>query len=184
MSSYCNCNNYLDWCFKLCEEDNKKCPSGNCCCKDAVRDALSKIQLMPTNTVTVYDFNQSVTGNEVGEFIGNSNDVVNIGGEYISLCNIIYIDFKLDGDAEPPSVDCTTPGCCCNVDMETALQQLIGTPPNNNQLEILTVRNDNKYFRSDKIYGICNGVLWIHEQNGNVFQAIPLCSIFSARIAK
>lgn len=184
MSSYCNCNNYLEWCFKLCEEDHKKCPSGNCCCKDAVRDALKKIQLMSTTSIIVHHFNQSIGGEgaKIDGFVGN--DVVIIDGEYVSLCNIIYIDFKLTA-GELPSMDCTTnPDCCCNIDMEKALRTLISTSTPENPLEILIIQNQNDYSKADAIYGICNGVLWIHSQTGNVFQAIPLCSILSARLAK
>jgi hypothetical protein len=186
MSSNCNCHNYLDWCFKLCEEDNKKYPSsGDCCCKDAVKYALTKIQAMLNVTkVAVNHFNQFATGGQVDGFVGN--DVVSIGGVYVSLCNIIYINFELTKDADLSSMDCnTTTTCCCNKDMESALRTLIGPsatfPIRKFDLSFKIIGNSNDYFHTQNIYGICNGILWIQFQGQrNDFGAIPLCSIFSA----
>ena len=110
-------------------------PGESCYCKDLVYDALQTIKLLdPYVNIVAHGSHYSVSGtlDEV------SNDVIVIGGIYVSICNVIYISFDRPIVCTPlNSIDV----CCCNSGLATSLNEI--TTPFNiymaNIVDVLTV---------------------------------------------
>lgn len=160
-------------------------PSGSsgCCCKDAIKYALNIIK---NQDISLVSFNTTKTG-----IIKNYSDenIVEIQSgkksSNVSLCNIVFITF----DHKPTSVGtCQSIECCCNSDLEKKLKDILGTNPQypvDINLSIDVVDNTNKSFSTEKVLGVCNGILWVKFKNTvekQNYGAIPLCSIFSVSI--
>ncbi|GKU25474.1 hypothetical protein CFOLD11_23000 [Clostridium folliculivorans] len=164
-------------------------PAGDCCCKTAVKYALDRIYAANKNqAVSLISFNTVEQGTITG-FQTNGDVVIikdlNQGNTvYVSLCNIIFITFNDEPITTPPSpYNCTTPDCCCNTDVESAIKAIIGSafPIDNVQLSFDVINNTAAVYTATEVYGICNGILWVKFKNTvskNNYGAIPLCSIF------
>ena len=143
-------------------------PGESCYCKDLVYDALQTIKLLdPYVNIVAHGSHYSVSGtlDEV------SDDVIVIGGIYVSICNIIYISFDRPIVCTPlNSIDV----CCCNSGLATSLNEI--TTPFNiylvNIAEVLVI---------EEVYCVCNGVLWCRYSVGcnEFYGAVPLCAIFA-----
>ena len=143
-------------------------PGESCYCKDLVYDALQTIKLLdPYVNIVAHGSHYSVSGtlDEV------SNDVIVIGGIYVSICNVIYISFDRPIVCTPlNSIDV----CCCNSGLATSLNEI--TTPFNiymaNIVDVLTV---------EEVYCVYNGVLWCKYSVGSneYYGAVPFCSIFA-----
>ena len=106
------------------------------------------------------------------------------------MCNTLLLTFA-DEPASDETTICNTPDCCCNSGMDEALRELMGIGPfpkefpQPNPLQIDIFDNTDNSFNVIRVFGLCNGILWVEFGNTvgqNRFGAIPLCSIFSARI--
>ena len=143
-------------------------PGESCYCKDLVYDALQTIKLLdPYVNIVAHGSHYSVSGtlDEV------SDDVIVIGGIYVSICNVIYISFDRPIVCTPlNSIDV----CCCNSGLATSLNEI--TTPFNiylvNIAEVLVI---------EEVYCVCNGVLWCRYSVGcnEFYGAVPLCAIFA-----
>ena len=143
-------------------------PGESCYCKDLVYDALQTIKLLdPYVNIVAHGSHYSVSGtlDEV------SDDVIVIGGIYVSICNVIYISFDRPIVCTPlNSIDV----CCCNSGLATSLNEI--TTPFNiylvNIAEVLVI---------EEVYCVYNGVLWCKYSvaYNQFYGAVPLCSIFA-----
>lgn len=177
--------------------------SGDCCCKDAVRYALETIyKADPTQDIQIGLFNSNVSGIIIASSDVNGDPIINdaaqLSGGFVSLCNVGYVSFE----NEPPQtaasaeiLDVTyncdaASACCCNASIEASLREIIyGTTEGTSPIDIIDdgvsieiVDNTANSITPDIVYGICNGIIWVHVTSaefGNNFLAITLCSIFS-----
>ncbi|WP_343338672.1 hypothetical protein TPELB_08780 [Terrisporobacter petrolearius] len=161
-------------------------PGESCCCKNSVKYALETIKtdISENTQVVVRSFNSDEKGT-IGNFYGEGQ-VVKIGNAYVSLCNIIAIDFNLEPptpeDSEENPFNCETPICCCNEGIAEVLRSILGDEyPVEKNISIEYVDNNSSAENINKVYGICNGIIWARVSGGGntPYIAIPLCSIFS-----
>lgn len=170
-------------------------PSASCCCETSLKYALDKIlEAAPTQNISFISFNSTQTG--VIDSFETNGDVVkikdNIGihkDVYVSLCNVVFITFPKEPVITAQSnYNCTTPSpqCCCNEDMESALRKILAssTFPLDISIDVMIMDNSGNFYHIKTVYGICNGILWGKFRSvveGNMYGAIPLCSIFIVR---
>ena len=159
------------------------------CCANSVEYALRTIQAAnPDQEVTLITFNTRLSGTIEG--FETNGDVVELSETvFVSLCNVLAVSFT---DSPPTTIsalyNCDTPQCGCNVDERSALGKLIGNivtgqPAVSVNLNLDLIDNTNNVVNIDRVFGICNGILWAHTPSNNLgheFLAISLCSIFSA----
>lgn len=173
-------------------EDGEQGPPGppgeSCCCKNSIKYALDTIKtdIDASTEVVVRSFNSSETGT-IGNFYGE-DQVVKIGDAYVSLCNIIAINFNeeppMPEEGEEDPFNCETPECCCNEAIDEVLKVILGdTYPVEKDILIEYVDNNASAERITKVYGICNGIIWglVSGGGNHPYIAIPLCSIFSIK---
>ena len=159
------------------------------CCANSVEYALRTIQAAnPDQEVTLITFNTRLSGTIEG--FETNGDVVELPENvFVSLCNVLAVSFT---DSPPTTIsalyNCDTLQCGCNVDERSALGKLIGNivtgqPAVSVNLSLDLIDNTNNVVNIDRVFGICNGILWAHTPSNNLgheFLAISLCSIFSA----
>lgn len=159
------------------------------CCANSVEYALRTIQAAnPDQEVTLITFNTRLSGTIEG--FETNGDVVELSETvFVSLCNVLAVSFT---DSPPTTIsalyNCDTPQCGCNVDERSALGKLVGNivtgqPAVSVNLNLDLIDNTNNVVNIDRVFGICNGILWAHTPSNNLgheFLAISLCSIFSA----
>lgn len=175
------------------------------CCKQAISYIMNRVSAQPgimliSSDVAIRGAVQNyILGSGViqinGEKGGNpgpdGNWIVDEGGTYyVSECNVKLVTFHTIVAFAPETCD-NTPVCGCNEGMEQAINNLLAPiiqPDGTLNGRVLLVDIADDHFLSYSIiavYGICGGALWVHLAipiTGNLFAAIPLCSILSVNI--
>lgn len=165
--------------------------ASGCCCKDAIKYALSIINPIYTE-ISVHYFNQTVTGTikdyaaNVGKDFFIIDGKKNGGGEQdkfnftISACSAQYFEFDADVDALPAINVIPTPDCCCNKDLAADITARAIGPDAGKKLDVYTTDNNNDPVTIDSGFTISNGVIFgrIGQKR---FVAVPLCSVFAYR---
>lgn len=164
-------------------------PSGECCCVNSIVYALETITNAKKNQeVSLVSFNSSQIGYIDSDTIANAIKLKDSNADKIfavSLCNVIFITFENEPILTPTNnYDCPYgEDCCCNSDLFDIFKERIDTSPKVIDVSISLINNTANFYKIDKVYGICNGIAWVHFDNTvekHNYGAIPLCNIFSA----
>lgn len=161
----------------------------NCCCADAIRYALMRLKsITPLIDVTLHYFNSSRTGKIDNSFSDNQNVVKLSDGSFYSLCSINLITFNTAPSSNLTPYNCNIPECCCNGHLSELIKQELNSTnfPISKNIDIEMIDNNNSSVKVGKIYGLCNGILWVELRNaikGDKYAAIPLCTVFSIKFS-
>ncbi|MGL5313673.1 MAG: hypothetical protein ACRC92_10535 [Peptostreptococcaceae bacterium] len=162
-------------------------PSGECCCVNSLIYALNTIvDADSTQEVSLVSFNSTQRGYIKSNTIVNAIKLLDSNHIFaVSLCNVIFITFEKEPVLTPVNnYDCSSgEDCCCNLDLYNIFKERIDTSPKTIDVSVAIINNTANFYQIDEVYGICNGIAWVHftstvEQHR--YGAIPLCSIFSA----
>lgn len=200
----CNINpDNIPFCFDECEcppgppgpkgdkgdkgDKGEQGPPGdaNCCCTDAIRYALMRLKsITPSIDVTLRSFNSFGTGKIDSSFSTDQSVVKLSDGNFYSLCSINLITFNTEPTGNLTPYNCNIPECCCNGDLSKIIKQKLNSTnfPISKNIDIEIINNNNSSVKVGKVYGLCNGILWVELRNkiaSDKYAAIPLCAIFS-----
>lgn len=149
-------------------------PPGESYCKNSVKYAVYTIrEANPNQDISLISISNTKTG-IISGFQPNG-DVVNIIETtteniiYVSLCNVIFITFPDEPNIiELPQYDHDTISQChCNEDVESSIKTILNSFDFPIDIELIVDLVDalNTSYEIKKVYGICNGILWVEFTN-------------------